>query len=165
MYAIYIYIYIFIQSYKFKLSLSNNYSLCYYFVIHDYITVSPAQYYVHLNSCVIRSLAGSLTFNAPPKRPAHSGKTITLNYLLCLTSLPSKAFSKELGKEMSPSPSSTTSSMTRVRGRMYCSSGTKKKNGLLSFKAHSISAQLARLERFNANRTGWCVLQKKKTLV
>ena len=45
--------------------------------MHDYITVSPAQYFVHLNSCVIRNLATSMTFNAPPKRPAQLvGKTV-----------------------------------------------------------------------------------------
>ena len=47
-----------------------------YFVMHDYITISPAQYFDHLNSCVIRNLATSMTFDASLKRPTHSGKTI-----------------------------------------------------------------------------------------
>ena len=44
--------------------------------MYDNITVSPAQYFVHMNSCVIINLATSMTFDAPPKRPVHSGKTI-----------------------------------------------------------------------------------------
>ena len=43
--------------------------------MHDYITVCPAQYCVHLNSYVIRNLATSMTFDAPPKRPIHFRKT------------------------------------------------------------------------------------------
>ena len=49
------------------------------FFIHDYITVRLAQYFVHLNSSVIRHLATSITFVAPPKRPAYSGKTIVMD--------------------------------------------------------------------------------------
>ena len=45
--------------------------------MHDYIADSPTQYFVHLNSCVIRKLAVSMTFDAPPKRPTHSGKTLS----------------------------------------------------------------------------------------
>ena len=59
------------------MSSSNNYSL-YDFVMHDYITVSPVQYFVHLNSCVVRNLATSMTFDPPPKRPVHLGKTILI---------------------------------------------------------------------------------------
>ena len=44
--------------------------------MHAYITVSPVQYFVQLNSCVIRYLATSMTFDAPHKRPVHFGKTI-----------------------------------------------------------------------------------------
>ena len=39
--------------------------------MHDYIAVCPAQFFVHLSSCVIRNLASSMTFDAPPK-PANS---------------------------------------------------------------------------------------------
>ena len=44
--------------------------------MHDCITVSPGQYFVHLNSCVIRNLETSMMFDAPPKRPVHFEKTI-----------------------------------------------------------------------------------------
>ena len=43
--------------------------------MHDYITVSPAKCFVHLNLCAIRNLATSITFNAPPKQPVYFGKT------------------------------------------------------------------------------------------
>ena len=43
--------------------------------MHDYVTVSPAQDFVHLNSCVIRNLETLMTVDAPPKRPAHFGET------------------------------------------------------------------------------------------
>ena len=46
--------------------------------MHDDITVSPAQYSVLLNSCVIRNLATSVTFDAPPKRLVHCRKTIVM---------------------------------------------------------------------------------------
>ena len=47
--------------------------------MHDYITaVRPAQYFVHLNSCITRNLATPMTFDAPPEWRAHSGKTISL---------------------------------------------------------------------------------------
>ena len=46
------------------------------------LTVSPAQYFVHLNSCVIRNLALSMTFDVPSKRPVHFGKTIVFSLML-----------------------------------------------------------------------------------
>ena len=44
--------------------------------MNDCITVSPDQYFVHLNYCVIRKLGTSMAFDTPPKRSAHSGKTL-----------------------------------------------------------------------------------------
>ena len=55
--------------------------------MHDYITVSPAQYFADLNSCVIRNLATSMAFDAPPNRPAHSEKTIDATRAQCLVYL------------------------------------------------------------------------------
>ena len=64
-----------------SLSLSINYSSLYFFIMHDYITNSPAQYFVHLNLCIIRNLATSMTFDAPTKHPCmtiFNGKTIII---------------------------------------------------------------------------------------
>ena len=56
--------------------------------MHDCITVSPAQYFVQLNFCIMRNLAPSNdVYDAAPKRPVHFGNTLVATNSLLSTKI------------------------------------------------------------------------------